>query len=443
MTSAPPGVAERRALWCVVIAVLLLKCALTAFVLPHFERSMSSSYGVDRGDFYDRLAKNLLNGDGYRFTPDTAPTMLREPGYPLFLAGISRLGGDYSRGLARFANFVLTSLSALLVAALARRIAPQRAIYLLAPLLFMLHPGVVIAELRVGVEILLTFLLLCFFLLLSRALASGTVRDYLLAGAMLGVVSSVRSTALLFPLGLPLLYLWTRRARADPGAQPRFLTRGIVALYCGCILILTPWIVRNYQLVGSLVPTASVQGTALHSGYYMCTHAGSTKTTAQLDIEAAAVRSEMARQQGYHFRAMYYQLFYDPHDELRFNRFLSSWVLAQYAHSPALLVRCAGENALNFWFRGKDRAATLANLGVQLPYLVLGMFGIVLAAGTADLLVLGPLVLFLAYSFAVYLPILAQARYSIPLVPVLAIGAAVALSETAWRRALRQARFLP
>jgi hypothetical protein len=369
--------------------------------------------------------------------------MLREPGYPLFLAGLSALGGDYSRGLARFANFVLTALSALLVASLARRIAPRRTVYLLAPLLFMLHPGVVIAELRVGVEILVTFLLLCFLLLLSRALASGTVRDYLIAGLMLGIVSSVRSTALLFPLTLPLLYLWAHYLRADRGAQPRSLTRGLVTLYCGCTIVLTPWIVRNYELVGQLVPTASVQGTALHSGYYMCTHGDSPKTTAQLDLEAAAVRGQMASQQGYHFKNMYYQLFYDPHDELRFNHFLSSWVLAQYAHSPVLLVRCAGENAFNFWFRGKDRSATLANVAVQLPYLILGLLGIVLVAGTADLLTLGPLVLLLGYSFAIYLPILAQARYSIPLVPVLAIGAAIALSEPARRRALRQAGFLP
>jgi len=443
MSFAPPGVRERRTLWCVVVAVLLLKCALAAFVLPHFARSMSSSYGVDRGDAYDRLAKSLLNGDGYRFTPDTAPTMMREPGYPFFLAAISKLGGDYSRGLARFANFVLTSLSALLVAALARRIAPQRVVYLLAPLLFMLHPGVVIAELRVGVEILLTFLLLCFLVLLSRALSSGTLRDYLLAGALLGVVSSVRSTALLFPLSLPLLYLWPHQSRAEPAAQPRHLLRGILALYFGCIVVLTPWMVRNYGLVGRLVPTASVQGTALHSGYYMCTHTGSAKTTAELDIEAAAVRSQMARQQGYHFKSMYYQLFYDPHDELRFSRFLSGWVLAQYTHSPALFARCAAENAFNFWFRGKDRAVTLANIAVQLPYLILGVLGLVLAARTADARVLGPLVLFLAYSFAIYLPILAQARYSIPLVPVLAIGAAVSLRELARHRALRQARFLP
>jgi 4-amino-4-deoxy-L-arabinose transferase-like glycosyltransferase len=419
----PAGSADRRTLLGIVGTLFVLQLVLAFLVLPHIEAHMSEAYGIDRGDFYDRIAKNLLRGDGYRFSHDTGPTLMREPGYPLFIAAICSLTG-YSLSIVRLANILLASLSALIIARLTRHLSPNRWAYLLAPTLFLLHPGVVIAELRAGVEILFIFLLLCFFLALSRALRSGAIKDYLLAGVALGVVSSVRSTALLFPLLLPLFYLlWDR-----PSLRPRFALSRVAAVYVACFLVLTPWIVRNYALVGEFVATASVQGTAMHSGYYLCTHGDSPETTASLDVEAANVRAEIARQQGYQFKNTYYQIFYDPRDELAFNRYLSHWVIAQYASSPALFAKCATQNVFNFWFRGKDRTSTLANIAVQLPYLLLGLIGI-FATRLAEPAVRGTLLLFLGYAFAIYLPILAQARYSVPLVPVLAIFAGSALAE--------------
>jgi 4-amino-4-deoxy-L-arabinose transferase-like glycosyltransferase len=429
MTFARPTAADRRTLLCIVLIIFVLKIVVALFILPLVEARLSASYGVDRGDFYDRLAKNLLRGDGYRFSGDTAPTLLREPGYPMFLVAICSITG-YSMALARLANLVLASLSALIVARLTYDLSPNRLAYLIAPVLFLLHPGVVIAELRVGVEVLFTFLLLCFFLTLRRALTTRRLRDYLLAGATLGAVSSVRSTALLFPLLLPIYYLWWDR----PSFRPYHALGRVAVVYCGCFLVLTPWIIRNYDLVGEFVPTASVQGTAMHSGYYMCSHADSKQTTAELDMEAAAVRTQMAKEQGYRFKSTYYPLFYDPHDEVSFNRFLIGFVLKQYVNSPKLFAKCATANAFNFWFRGKDRTSTLANILVQLPYLVLALAGILSGIRRLNPVVFGPLVLFLAYTFAVYLPILAQARYSIPLVPILSIFAAIALSEFLSRR---------
>lgn len=56
----------------------------------------------------------------------------------------------------------------------------------------------------------------------------------------------------------------------------------------------------------------------------------------------------------------------------------------------------------------------------------------------SDPATLGPLLLYLAYGMAIYLPILAQARYSIPLVPLLAAFSAIALCRLFWPRSKRQ-----
>jgi hypothetical protein len=161
----------------------------------------------------------------------------------------------------------------------------------------------------------------------------------------------------------------------------------------------------------------------------MCTHDDGTTPAATLDLEGARARQQMAAELGYVVkdRNMYYPVFYNSRDEVSFNRALTKWVLSRYRAAPALFAKCATENAFNFWFKGKSRAVTAINAAVQLPYLLLGLIGIRRSYRSGDAEVVGPLTLFLLYLYAVYVPILAQARYSIPLVPVLAIFASIPL----------------
>jgi 4-amino-4-deoxy-L-arabinose transferase-like glycosyltransferase len=433
---AQRGLSDRRKLVALIAAIGIAQLLVTVVLLPHFEQQLSPTYGVDRGDLYDRLAKSLLEGQGYRFTPDTAPTLLREPGYPMFLAAISWATG-YSASLARAANVVCTCLCAFVLAAIVRRLTRSRFAYFGAPLLYLLHPGVIIAELRVGVEPLYTLLLVCFLLALASALQTRRLWAYLIAGAVLGLVTSVRSTALMFPVFLVFYFLiWDRHT-----SSVRHAFKGIVAIYCAAFLVLMPWIWRNYQLVDQFIPTASVLGTSLHSGYYMCTHANGEKTRAELDVEAATARGDLAQSLGYRVLRRYYQFFYSTKDEVAFNRYLSHFVVHQYLSSPGLFAKCVTGNAFNFWFRGKDTTVTVANVIVQLPYLLLGILGMYCAwRGGSNSPTVGVLVLYFVYGFAVYLPILAQARYSIPLIPILAIFSALALSTQFPRTAPRSPR---
>jgi hypothetical protein len=55
--------------------------------------------------------------------------------------------------------------------------------------------------------------------------------------------------------------------------------------------------------------------------------------------------------------------------------------------------------------------------------------GAVLCVRNKQFKVIAPLVLFLIYIVAVYVPILAQARYSVPLIPILSILACITLVE--------------
>jgi dolichyl-phosphate-mannose-protein mannosyltransferase len=421
---------DLRRLGIALVVALVLELVFSLTIVPRFAPQLNLLYGIGPADNYLTLAKNIDAGHGYRFTPDTSPTMMREPGYPYFLAGLLRAFDNDHEG-AVIANIVFTALTALLVGALARRASPLRGLAFVAPLLYMVHPGVVLSELRGGIESMFTLLLTAFFVLLLDALRSDRVMAYVRAGVALGITSLVRSTALLFPTFIVLVGVL---GGAGWRSLPRFAVKAALVLACA-LIALSPWIIRNEFLVGRFIPTASVQGVAMQSGEYICVHAGE-KDMDILDLDAAEVRNQIAARDGYRFQGDYYQFFFDPRDELTFSSSLGRQVVEDYVRTPGLFVKCASRNLFNFWFAGKSPGVTLVNVFTQLPYLLLAIAGIVLEFRRTDRLTLILVSLFVAYSLAVYVPMHAQARYSIPLVPLLAVFAGMPLCR--WQAARRQ-----
>jgi 4-amino-4-deoxy-L-arabinose transferase-like glycosyltransferase len=424
MSEAIAGQRDQRRLLILVLILFTLKAIVAFWIIPAFQQQIGAVYGIGTNDNYELIAQNLRLGLGYRITPETSLTLMREPGYPLFLAALSYLFGPDLRVVIA-ANLVLSSLSAFLISRLARYICPESRVALIAPVLFLIHPGVAVAELRSGVEIPFIFLLLCFFLVLRRALQSEKPSRYALAGLVLGLACSVRSTVLLFPPFLLLYHLWRERSWA---ALRRSAARAALMMLT-LSAVISPWVVRNYLLVHKFVPTASVQGVSMQVGYYQCVHGGSGEGFHDMEVEAAQVRVDAARAGGYRFIGEYYQYFFDPNDEVRFNSSLQQQVLQSYRQSPALFIKCASENVVNFWFTGKNRLATLGGVLVQVPYLFLALMGLIMGFRRSERPIVFCMFLFALYSIAVCAPIHAEARYSVPLVPILAIFAAIPLSR--------------
>jgi 4-amino-4-deoxy-L-arabinose transferase-like glycosyltransferase len=419
---------DQRRLGILVLVLAVLQLGLALGVVPRFAARITPLYGIGAADNWLSIAKNIDAGQGYRFTPQTSLTLMREPGYPYFLAGLLRVF-DNDHEAAIVANILFTALAALLVGHLARALSRLRWLPMAAAILFMIHPAVILSELRGGIESLFTLLALVFLAFLLGALDEQKTSGYVKAGLALGVASCVRSTALLFPVCLIIFGLLRGEGLRS---VPRYSARAALVLACA-LLVLSPWIIRNELLVGKFVPTASVQGVAMQSGEYLCVHAGE-KDMDLLDLDAAKVRNRIAAGQGYRFQGDYYQFFYDPKDEVKFNNSLGRQVVADYLQSPRLFMKCAARNVFKFWFAGKSPAVTVANLCIQLPYLVLALIGAALEYRRMDRTALTLLALFVAYTMAVYVPMHAQARYAVPLIPILALFAAVPLCRFALRR---------
>src|SRR5271156_5666808 len=103
---------SRKSIFLILLAALLVNAAIVLVGLPKVSRALTLTYSMNFGDLYDLTAKNLELGKGYRVVADTSSTMLREPGYPLFLAAAFKLGG-YGIQTARVACVLLAFGSAL------------------------------------------------------------------------------------------------------------------------------------------------------------------------------------------------------------------------------------------------------------------------------------------------------------------------------------------
>jgi 4-amino-4-deoxy-L-arabinose transferase-like glycosyltransferase len=432
---AAPKTVSRKSIFLILFAALLVNAAVVLVGLPTVSRplaltsGMTAWYSMNFGDLYDAIAKNLDEGNGYRVDASTGLTMLREPGYPLMLAAAFKLGG-YGIEPARVVCVLLAFGTALLLVPLARKITGDAMVATAAALLFLLYPGTLVAEARAGVEIPSIFTVVLFMLVLYNAVEKGSLLRYCAAGLLLGMAVLVRSQALLFPL---LLFVYLLIFASKSTSERVKIALRIAALGLGAVVVMSPWIIRNYRLVHKLVPTATVAGVAAQEGLYTCKNTSAVESFSIAQTEAGFERERFAKQLGIPSVGPYYQLFYTPQDEVAFNQALLSSVSTEYRSHPELLARCAAKNLFfNFWFLGKSQQSAPLNVLVQVPLLGLALAGFVVLWKRSLLHKAGIVLLYILYIPVVQAPIIAHTRHSMLIVPFLAILGAVSL-VSAWR----------
>jgi 4-amino-4-deoxy-L-arabinose transferase-like glycosyltransferase len=408
---------KRKSILLVLAVALIINAAALWLVPPHLPSFGVQPYSLEFVDLYDLIGKNVANGDGYRIDAQMAKTMVREPGYPLFLAILFKIAG-YHIEAVRLGNLALVIGIVFMLFRLTMRLTGDSAIALYATLLFLLYPGTLICEARGGVEIAFIFCLMLFMLAVHDAVEKRNAWRYFFAGLLLGGAVMVRSTAMAFPIFL-LAYLIARTAGTPE--RLRVVLR-VGALVLGMVIVMAPWIIRNYFLVHEFVPTASVQGVAAQEGQYTCEMSSTGKNFYELQREAGKERNELATQLGLPFKDTYFQVFYVSRDEIAFNKALLKATSKEYFKEPELFAACVGKNLFfNFWFLGKTWTVTKLNLLVQLPILILSAGGVYVAWKDRHLKKMGIILIFLAYVPLIHAPIIAHARHSLVIFPFLAL----------------------
>lgn len=227
---------QHRLLWGILILALLLRIGVVFAFPMHVVR-------VD-ADGYVLGAQRLLAGGGYAYGNGSG--LLVPPLYPIFLAGVFALFGS-SLLAARLVQALLVVASYSLIYVIAKGLFNSE-VGLMALFLSSFYPALIPWHGFLLTETLYTFTIALFFFFLYRLSQELTWYDALLCGLSLGLTLLTREILLFFPILLaPVLFT----------KVPWHKAIGQAALVLvGALLVLTPWLWRNYQMTGKVVYTS-------------------------------------------------------------------------------------------------------------------------------------------------------------------------------------------
>jgi len=253
---------------------------------------------------YERIARGL-HEDGVfaQRGPDTPahpqPATNYSPGLPLAVAGVFDLAGREDVRLARILLALLSTLAIPFAWLLARRLAPPEdpgVAGFVAAATVAFYPclisdaGMLLTEALAGT--LLTGALLAMLRARDKLDRPDRPRwlfvlDWLLPGALLGLTAMVRPEYLAISLVLIGVMMLICRSR---GLVPT-LVSGLMML-AALLIVITPWMTRNADHSGRLVPLSTGGGQTLFTGSYL----PSAGDPLEVMPEVLARHPELARQ---------------------------------------------------------------------------------------------------------------------------------------------------
>ncbi|MGE3492481.1 MAG: ArnT family glycosyltransferase [Vicinamibacterales bacterium] len=279
----------RRSL--LVVCLVALAHAALYIVYQAPDREAMVNWSDQRG--YQRLAESLATtGQFTRYagTDTFAPEVIRTPGYPAFVAVIYRLFGVGNNTAVAIAQALVLAAVCLLVFTLVKRAWHPRAALLAAGLTALYSPlpyfgGLVVTELWTA------FVATAAMLVVLRAAQGGALRDFALAGALLSATTLVRPAFFLMPfffaIAVPVL-VRSQRATAR--------LKGWALLAVVAALVMVPWFAYNYVNLGqfTLSPAGGV-GRGLWEGSWQGRWTGRIQSDLITLAETTADRDELTR----------------------------------------------------------------------------------------------------------------------------------------------------
>lgn len=242
------------------------------------------------GKIYDQIARNVLDRHVYSHDsePPFAPSLIRMPGYPLFLAGVHALTG-HGMTPVRIVQALMDTATCAMIAFVAFLWEPEegrkRRSSIAALLLAAVCPFTTIYVATILTEIPTMFFAVGMTLTATLALKATNQKKTLLlwiaTGLLAGLSVLFRPDSGLFALalGLTLVTASLGRSREVKLARPRneILYRTARTSYLGAVfslafcLVLVPWAVRNYRVFHLFQPLspahAEMPGEFVPRGY--------------------------------------------------------------------------------------------------------------------------------------------------------------------------------
>jgi uncharacterized membrane protein HdeD (DUF308 family) len=273
----------------ILVYMLLLAAAFS------FRASVARFYPnetPDDGKLYAQMARNVLEQHSYSHEtePPFAPSLIRLPGYPLFLAGVYSLFGHHDNGAVRIVQALIDTATCGLIAFVAFLWEPdetrKRRTSIAALALAALCPFTTIYVATILTETLTMFFAVAMCLTATLALKATTQRNtlwlWLATGLLAGVAVLFRPDSGLFALAIGITLVVSTLGRASEmklsKKREELLYRTARASYLGAVfslafcLALVPWAIRNYRVFHLFQPLApahaEMPGEFVPRGYF-------------------------------------------------------------------------------------------------------------------------------------------------------------------------------
>src|SRR5689334_21992914 len=252
---------QKKRLWSVYALLLLVALGFRLFIalrLPNDE--------PDDGRVYAQIAVNMLEQHvfSHESQPPYVPSIIRLPGYPLFLAGVYKIFGHGNNTAVRVVQALIDTLTCVLIAlvAFAWAVADERRhrAAVVAFALAAVCPFTAIYLATVLTEVITNFLAVAMVLTVTWAFKATELRRSLVwwgvSGLIVGLAVLFRPDSGLFAAAVGVtIVLWFGWRRDFK----RLVLSGACLSLVFC-LVLVPWTIRNYRVFHLFQPLSPAHG---------------------------------------------------------------------------------------------------------------------------------------------------------------------------------------
>jgi 4-amino-4-deoxy-L-arabinose transferase-like glycosyltransferase len=236
-------------LWLLPLSFALQLASIGVF---HQYRTRPGDDNFGFGFEMGRIGRSIALGHGFSspYEGNTGPSAWEPPLYPFLIGGVFKLFGIYTHASAWMLlgiNCVFATLTTIPIFWIARRTFGER-IALWSAWIWALCPYVWYWGIHWIWDTTLTpFILACIFLLALQLAEWPGWRGWGIFGALYGIGALANPTMLAF---LPFCGLWIWRQRYCRGLPSSV---GVILSSVTFFLVLSPWLVRNYEVFGHFV----------------------------------------------------------------------------------------------------------------------------------------------------------------------------------------------
>ena len=367
---------------------------------------------------YISLARSLAAGN--EFVDSNGAYSIRAPLFPYWLGFLFSTVGE-NIPLSHVMNCLLGASLVPLVFFGGVQLFANPGAALVASVLVAFHPGLVIYSTLLQTETLYTVLLMLAFLALLDLYDTPTYRAALAFGFAAGLASLTRAVFVgLFPV-LILAFLWSKRQAIVP-----ILPKTVVAILAWC-LALAPWTLRNYAVHERLVPVSSGGGASLLTGNNPYA-TGTWRVKSGFD-EWLAGQAKTRGVESIHALPEYEASTLE-------GRIAAAFIV----ENPWMATKLAVKKAYIFWvfpITNSDSYLPPQFVAVMFDAIFYLLAGVGLVATWKMQPHLTPVYLAIAFTFCMHVVLHSEARFRLPVVPLLALFGGVAGQVVVHRQKLQ------